>query len=382
MTQNRFLTLRKRVRFILKGGSLGPLVQKISKSTQELDRLIEKSSRPHALPVRPTQRKSKDLFSRPLMEIEDQARRLHQRLRGVWQCPEHLEHCVNLRLESRLRKQDGIDPEQDSFTVALTPSPRWRLLRVKIMDEPLHRPKQVVGFQLPKTPRDSVMSQPSSIRCLCEHMNATTDEVLLFLDDDGKLSASSPLRAAVGTTPAFCSTTTLKDVLAASKRPGISAKQSMRLALTLISSFLQLQSTPWLENRWCAEDVILVRSDTKLDTDWPFVKQVYPAAMSTTGKSLSDSDRVFALGTILLQIVTQTPIEEQRTVANAALEDPSIMRSCLHDDAEDWLDCFAEAIAACSMFYHGRFDMDLNDPATRNEFVEAVLVPFQRDLKW
>lgn len=236
-----------------------------------------------------------------------------------------------------------------------------------------------MNSQLPNIPSDLVISTQSIIRCLYQHTRTTTDEASPCLNSDGKLFASSALCTAVATTPASHSTTTLKEVLVASKRPGISAKQSMRLDLTLISYFLQLQSTPWLENRCFAEDVILARANAELDMDWPFMKQVYPAAIGAINKRMSDSDRVFALGTVLLQIVTQTPIEEQRTAADATLEDPSIMRSCLHDDAEDWLDCFAEAIAACSMFYHGRFDMDT---VMRNEFIETVLVPLQRDLRW
>lgn len=117
------------------------------------------------------------------------------------------------------------------------------------MDQPLNRPKQAVTSQLPNIPSDSVISTQSTIRCLCQHMRTTTDEASPCLHSDGKLSTSSTLCTAVAATPASHRTTTLKEALAVSKRPVISAKQSMKLDLTLISYFLQLQSTPWLKNR-------------------------------------------------------------------------------------------------------------------------------------
>jgi hypothetical protein len=382
-THQTFSTLKKRIRFILRGGSLGPLVKKISESTQELDRLIEKSSRPHAVPVLPSKSKSKDPFSRPLQDIEDQVRRLHQALFGVWQCHQHSSHCVNLRLEPRLKKLSNTSPDQASFTIALTPSPHWSSLEVSVSDQQQDRPKRTVGFQLPgASPTPPVATQMSIVECLCRHTSAHLACAPLCLTHDNKLMGKTPAAGVLPAPPAVFSTVTLRDLLATSGRPGISAKQSMRLALTLVSSFLQLQSTPWLQSRWCAGDVMLIRANAKLDLDYPFVSQAYPPTSIAAVTRLSDSDRIFALGTILLQIAIETPIEDRRTESHAPLEDPSIMRSCLHDDASDWLDCFAESIAACSMFYHGRFDMDLNDPPTRNEFIEAVLAPFQRDLKW
>jgi hypothetical protein len=382
-THQSFSILKKRIRFILKGGSLGPLVKKISESTQELDRLIEKSSRPHAVPILSSKSKSRDPFSWPLQDIEDQARRLHQALFGVWQCHQHSSHNVNLRLEPRLKKLSDTSPDQASFTITLTPPPKWRSLEISVSDQQQDRPKRTVGFQLPgASPAQAVATQMSIIDCLCRHANADTICVPLCLTHDNKLMGNVPGAGAPPASSAGFSTVTLRDLLATSSRPGISAKQSMRLALTLISSFLQLQLTPWLQSQRCAEDVMLVRSNTKLDLDCPFISQAYPPTSIGAATRLSDSDRIFALGTILLQIATETPIEDRRTQSQATLEDPSIMRSCLHDDAADWLDCFAESIAACSMFYHGRFDMDLNDPPTRNEFIESVLAPFQRDLKW
>lgn len=385
VTQSTYRTLKKRVRFILRGGSLGSLVQKIAEGTQQLDRLIEKSSRPHTVPIRPTQIKPKEPFSRPLTDIEDHACRLHRALAGVWLCPDHQSHCVNLKLETRLRKegaQRGID-DHASFTIALMRSQIWRSMEVTVCDEPPSRPKRSVGFQLPSTTStQALLLQMIVVEDLYHHAHGGVACMPLSLDHQDKLLRDGPTATPILARSTANSTVTLRELLTASKRSEITAKQSMKLALTLVSSFLQLRSTPWLQEPWCAQDVILLRSNTKLDVECPFISQIYPPAVCSTTNRLSDSDRIFALGTILLQIVTQTPIEDRRTAANATLEDPSIMRSYLHDDAVDWLDCFADSIAACLKFYYGRFDLDLNDQATRMEVIEAVLYPFQRDLRW
>lgn len=375
-------SLRKRFRFIFKSGSLGSLIKKISEGTHELDRLIEKSSRAHVARIPPTQSRSKDPFSRPLQDIEDQARRLHGTLHGVWQCTQHSSHCVNLRLEPRLKKSGSKDDDLASFTIALSPYPSWRSLKINVVDQQFDHKTSTVRFQLPNTgPTQAVLSQMTVIGCLCQHASAHMLCIPLYLNHEDKLISETPKITTTPSNSITCSTMTLRDILAPFKQPRLAPKSSMRLALTLISSFLQLQSTPWLQDLWCAEDVILVQSGTKLEPEYPFISQIYPPTSCAAGTRLSDSDRVFALGTLLLQITTQTPIEDRRTTASASLEDPSIMRSCLINDADDWLECFADSINACSKFYHGRFDMDLNDPATRNEFIEAVLAPFQRDLK-
>lgn len=94
---------------------------------------------------------------------------------------------------------------------------------------------------------------------------------------------------------------------------------------------------------------------------------------------------MFAIGIMLFEICTQTPIENRRTWgtkgSSETVEDASIVRSCLIAERENWLDCFAESINACFEFYSD-LDLDLKDAATHRQVVNDVLFPFLRDLKW
>ncbi|KAM0717634.1 hypothetical protein Q7P37_007486 [Cladosporium fusiforme] len=362
--------LRKRVKFIFKGGKIGPLLQKIKEGTRELDALIEKSISLHAIPVCVTIRKQKEPFSRPLEEIKDHACRLHRALHSVWSCPDHQIHRVNLRLERRARRDDDKKADQAHFTIALMPSQEWRSFEVNVGEEPA---TGRVNFQKPPT----VPSGLSVIQDLCNHGGCLS----LHLDHQDQIFGDPAIPATVSTDTTPCTTMTLKDLLTTTMRLETREKQRIQLALTLVSSFVQLQSTPWLPTCWCTEDVILLRRNTVLDVERPFICQLYPPNSCLLGSRPSDNDRIFALGTVLLQIATQKPIEEWRMAGNTSLEDLTIMRKCLSKEAQWWSPCFADAINACWGLLV-RVNLDLNEPDMRKEVIEKMLYPFQRDLRW
>jgi len=366
---------------MLRSGSLKEKVEKISDHTDQLDRLIAKRSRSEAVPIRQARSKPKELFLRSLKEIETDACRLHRAFANVWACSEHQSHCINLRLEPRLRGVDKGDKEkhdQASFAVGFAASQVWRALEINVAEEATNRLNQTVSFHgVPSASTETALSDLVVIEDLCQRASAAG--LTLCLDHhDRLLGHCSSSSTATRTDPSKCTTVTLRELLIPSKVSEISPKQSMELALTLVSSFLQLHSTPWLRDLWCARDVILLRSDEKLDVDHPFISQSYP--LTSSNKTLEDSERIFALGIILLQIITHTPIEDQRSAADMVREDPYIVRTLIKSDSRIWLNCFADAIKACSSLYYGGFDLDLTEPDTRMEVIEKVLVPFQRDL--
>ncbi|KAK3658797.1 hypothetical protein LTR56_001668 [Elasticomyces elasticus] len=374
---SRSKLLKRRMKFILMGGTIGTLVKKVAEDTQQLDHLIEKSAYAQKTMQRSVKAKRKELFQRPFKEIETFASGLHRALGSVWSCLEHQSHCVNLRLDRRLRGENQAHSDPMVFTLNLAAPPAWHHLEVYTVGEP-PGPNRAVGSQLPATiPPLAALAQLVVVHDLCQRANTKRTHICYCLDHNYRLLGDYPVPTPSAPGQAVCGTATLRSVL-----PELKAKQSMQLALTLVSSFLQLHSTPWLRDRWCAGEVVLFRVGDKLDFDQPYVSQTYPPTHGSTPNLLSDCDKLFALGTILLDISTQTPIVNKRTGANATLEDPSIMRSCLLNEADGWLDCFAESIRACSNYYHAHFDLDLKDPVTHAEVVEAVLCPFQRDLKW
>lgn len=370
--------MKKRLKLVLQGGEIGPLLQKVKDGTRELDEIIGKSVSPHAIPLCVTVNKRKEPFSRPLDEIKDHACRLHRALHSVWSCPDHPSHCVNLRLERRIRRDGDEKIDQAPFTIAMMQAQKWCSFQVNVSEEPAQRPKRAVNFGT----TGNVPSGLAIIEDFCKHANVCNSCLPLHLDHKDQFFGIRGSQAPASADATTWATVTLKELLGTSMRSETKVKQCIQLALTLVSSFLQLQSTPWLPNCWCAEDVILLRSNKQLDIERPFIRQVYPPSSCAVSPGPSDSDRILALGLVLLQIVELTPIDDWRTATNAATaEDLSIMMRHLHEDAQIWPPCFAESIRACWNFL-GRSDLDLNEPTLRKEVIENMLYPFQRDLKW
>lgn len=102
-----------------------------------------------------------------------------------------------------------------------------------------------------------------------------------------------------------------------SKDPTITLTRRQRylIALTLASSHLQLQSTPWIGSQWSKRDIHFLRDSTKpnkIRLDQPYISRSFASALSPS-HSPSDNtndNSLSNLGIMLLELCFGTAIED------------------------------------------------------------------------
>ncbi len=104
----------------------------------------------------------------------------------------------------------------------------------------------------------------------------------------------------------------------------LTRQERYKIAVTLASSFLQLHTTPWLEDKWSKKDILFPRNETgsRPSIDRPYVARDYspataPAPLSPVSVSPlvlspeTSRESLFRLGVVLLELCFGQAIEDQ-----------------------------------------------------------------------
>jgi len=331
-------------------------------------------------------------FRWPLTELRKYARSLYQALQAVRGCEIHKGHCVNLKLDCRLKDDDHrgdapTDDEKPSFTLTLAPTidpSLWYTLQVDmIVDTPTPwRAGQRVRFlQKPTKTRKAVKNG------LCATITSSL-AVSFGVDSQDLLHE---MAAAPGTSVSALPSAgwvsmqkMLTDQQASNKHVAeLDYVQIMTLGITLICSFLQLYLTDWVSDEWTTADVVFLQQAASTSYDSAFIQLMMVDGTPTKSSGIlspSSSRRMLALAAILLELGTLKPMAEWSLPTDT--DELSTVRRCLsngHLDSEP--PCFREAIDYCLECHSKNVDLATPSADTLQEIAGAVVAPFQRDLK-
>jgi hypothetical protein len=351
-------------------------------------------------------------FVPPLHEIVLYAQRLYTALQRVWLCPQHDIHHVSLRLDQRLKSRNtsGSSQTRDvaSFMLAFAPTTdasAWESIEVCV-PKSIHAPvpnKSIKGVKFAVPPGNSSMGssnpQERSIQNLCSTQGqAQTVEKRVYLNESDEIVQRGPSSQSPSCQGQARRRVSFKTLLHQPRDPKIiypllTTEQAISLGSVVVSSFLQLDATRWLAESWCSENLYFLKSNDFVDIRETYVSMSHNSANTTHSRDTqtTQNDGLFfmKLGTILLEIWTQTAIEHLRS-QHHAMSDPSIPVSQSQDLAVIvdnvkrlggiMQPCFLNAINYCmGAFVTGV--PDARDPDTRVKIIKYVLFPFESELQ-
>ncbi|KAL1650588.1 hypothetical protein SLS61_005837 [Didymella pomorum] len=181
------------------------------------------------------------------------------------------------------------------------------------------------------------------------------------------------------------------------RRVKLSKKERYSLALTLASSVLYLNSTPWLANQWAARDIQFhqtVAATNCIDIDHPYLAPVSADAtddLAVKTKALSFQNKntvLLALAVALLELYFGTTAEKyqetEHGACNPALHQNSWMLCAMaHQWAEESQDelsaAFLSAVRHCLRCFSDP-GVSLQDSDFLQAAAEGIVLPLQEEL--
>jgi hypothetical protein len=185
----------------------------------------------------------------------------------------------------------------------------------------------------------------------------------------------------------------LEKLLDTCSRPILNRKQRFRLAIILASSLLQLQTTPWLSEKMCKEDIFFEYSGQDVSADKPYINQLFqstkrpsappsPAAIAHSTSGFAARSSLIQLGILLLELCFGHPISSRTDLRNKYLVDGKAHNQTDYLAALEWISeveeeaglDFQEAVRACFFF-------DVKPNWTDARFTQSIYAGVVQPLK-
>ncbi|KAF1915483.1 hypothetical protein BDU57DRAFT_451073 [Ampelomyces quisqualis] len=416
-TNDKF-ELGKRIRFGMNKKAIKALLEELDDCNKELERFTEKSEKIE------TYRKSvKPAFASRLQRIQGYAKTLHDSL--VFSCACKASHRTSLQLEARgnLFSSSSKREDKTSFTVSFSTTAAsdnvdeawtWQAAEIVVYDEdlsPVPPMSKSVSFNSPPPysetdPGGELVATSSAtsqeVKDLCASIQQGQASRLGFsLDSKSRLRGAYMIDTSEKCVPS-AGVMTLADLLDRPPNVGgrcakLSKKERYGLALTLASSVLYLNSTPWLTDQWAAKDIHFHRTTASarpVDFDHPHMG---PAAVeAVTGlPNLTRASGFHSKNTVLLALAiallelyfgtsAQRYQENELGQADPTLhKNPWMLCSLAHTWAdrsqEDLSAAFLSAVRHCLRCFSDP-GASLQDSEFLQAAVESIVLPLQEEL--
>ncbi|KAF1933464.1 uncharacterized protein M421DRAFT_97603 [Didymella exigua CBS 183.55] len=415
--------IRKRIRFGMSKKTVKALLEELNDCNRELERFTEKSEK-----IETYRKAAKPSFATRLQRIQGYAKSLHSSL--CWSCTCKDTHHTSLRLEPRGNLYASgmpISARKTCFTVSFSSLAAdasstwsWQAAEIDIEDEddtglspPLSSPKPKTtksvsfGSPPPYSANDPVLGSNHSLQevtdicaSICQ-VQSTDSRIGLSLDAKKKLRGVYTFGSTEKLTPTS-EVITLEDLLdrrptVNGKRVKLTKKERYSLALTLASSVLYLNSTPWLTNQWAARDIQFhqaVAATTFIDIEHPYLApasadSVDDLAVKTRSLTFQNKNTVLlALAVALLELYFGTTAEKyqetEHGACNPALHQNSWMLCAMaHQWAEESQDelsaAFLSAVRHCLRCFSDP-GVSLQDSEFLQAAAEGIVLPLQEEL--
>jgi hypothetical protein len=241
----------------------------------------------------------------------------------------------------------------------------------------------------------------SQVEDLCASINKLKSASCIgfSLDTESKLRGAYVVETADKFTPT--QTMTLEDLLERpplvnGKRARLNRRERYSLALTLASSVLCLNSTPWLTDQWAAKDIYFHQTPATsrpIDIDRPYVVPVETPGCTAiaNGKTRSFRNKntvLLALAIALLELYFGTTAEKYQEAENGE-SDPSLHQNpwmlChmahtwAEETQEDLSAAFSSAVRHCLRCFSDP-GASLQDAEFLQAAVEGIVLPLQEEL--
>lgn len=242
------------------------------------------------------------------------------------------------------------------------------------------------------------------VKDLCasiQELKTTTSRIGLSLDAKKKLRGIYTVNAAEDLIPT-CDLVSLEDLLdrrptVHGRRVRLSKRERYSLALTLASSVLYLNSTPWLTSQWAARDIQFHQRSAVsdlIDIEHPYLA---PAALepvdslSVKTKAISFQNKntvLLALAVTLLELYFGTTAEkyqeaEHGTCDPALYQNSWLLCAMAHQWAEESQDelsaAFLSAVRHCLRSF-SEPGVSLQDAKFLQAAAEGIVLPLQEEL--
>ncbi|KAE8842169.1 hypothetical protein P3342_002888 [Pyrenophora teres f. teres] len=417
---------RKRVRFGMSKKTIKALLEELDKCNKQLERLTKNSEK-----IETYHKATKPSYATRLGKLQQYAKALHESLTVCWSCSCKASHKTSLQLEPRgsvfaARTQKRRPSLKISFNVSFsTVDPEgsgvpWQFQAAEICVEdeedmclrPMASPrlsltKSVSFGSLPPyavhDPADKALPSHEEVKDLCASIQQLRDRASTIgfsLDNKNKLRGAY----LIDSTEAYVPTSESVSLESLLERPPVvngrrtklSMKERYSLALTLASSVLYLNSTPWLASEWTARDIHFHRTSNTLrpiDMERPYLSPIIdecskgvsnnPGAGASTNRVLS------ALAISLLELYFGTTAEKYRMLEiEGDVADPCTdqdpLKLCvlaytwMYNESGNLSAAFRNAVRHC---IHGfsEHDASLQDADFLQAAVENIVLPLQEE---
>ncbi|KAJ4353860.1 uncharacterized protein N0V89_005590 [Didymosphaeria variabile] len=399
---------RRRVKFGMSRKSIKALLEELDNCNKELERFTDKSERIETI----RRRTIKPTFANRLQRIQNTSLQLDQR--------------SNLYMSTAARKSS-----QNSnmyFNVSFSSDPgdpsqlwTWQAAEILVEEEeernlsllqPPNLPKmrKTVSFGDKPPPPYSVddpatagANVPSlqEVTDLCasiQQLHRSSPCIGFSFDTKKRLRGTYTVDTLAEKQPAPSEFVTLEQLL---DRPPtrngrvakLSKKERYGLALTLASSTLQLNATPWFKDQWCAKDIIFHQKEDGsrlVDVDRPYVapqaETLTAFANSRPKKSFQNKNTILlALAVALLELYFGVSAENHRDVEKqpAGAFNPWMLCAMAYEWADEEQDnlsaAFSSAVTHCLRCFNDP-SANLQDADFLQAAVECIVLPLQDEL--
>ncbi|KAI3530449.1 hypothetical protein CABS03_06260 [Colletotrichum abscissum] len=328
--QERF-RFEKRLEFTLKRRSVDKKLQAITKFNTDLRNLLQ-----GAYKINQFQKdeglchKARIQFVAPLQSIQQNASRLHRGLHKRW-CGTHDCHRAGLLLEQRLHRKrihrqgllkDGGNLERFGVALPRVEEKTWLDMEIRVLGESIPETSFRSSPKIPKIrfamPGPSFPPAPPALEIddICSAIaGAMHPQTGLDLDSSdvmrglyGVDTQQRHLAQDLITLDKFLATNTMR----------LGMGDMLCLAVTLVSSVIQLGKTPWLVEPWSRHNIVFLRlkgdGNSQIDAKHPYLVYKYetgpPPQNSDSSMILCSRQSMLSLGVMLLEIHCGTPLED------------------------------------------------------------------------
>lgn len=185
----------------------------------------------------------------------------------------------------------------------------------------------------------------------------------------------------------------LEQLLDIKGRAKLNKKERYSLALTLASSTLQLNATPWFKDQWCAKDILFLenKAGTRLaDMECPYVlpkgNEVATTVKAGPKRGFQNKNTVLlALAVSLLELYFGVSAEKHRELEEQPAGAFNVWALCAM--AYEWADeeqenlsaAFSGAVSHCLRCFNDP-SSNLQDVEFLQAAVECIVLPLQEEL--
>ncbi|KAF2715052.1 hypothetical protein K504DRAFT_365978 [Pleomassaria siparia CBS 279.74] len=384
---------RKRVRFGMSKKTIKALLEELDECNKELERFTNRSEK-----LETYRKATKPSFATRLQQIQSYAKNLHGSLLSSWSCSCRSYHRTN-----------GVHPWN------------WQVAEIHVDEDyvpptpPMTKPKMTksVSFGSKPPPPYSVVSDPATsltqslreVDDLCasiQQLYKSSPCIGFSFDSKKKLRGVYALEGNSEAGIASCEVVTLNELLetppVVNGRPAkLSKKERYSLAVTLASSTLQLNNTPWFPDQFGAKDILFHRTSAGprlIDIEHPYVTSRLnelskDVLVSPKPRGFHNKNMVLlALAVALLELYFGVSVEKHQELEHGETKQPSDLNPWnLCAMAYEWTDGERENLSAAFLGAITHCLRCFSDPAASlsdSEFlqaaVEGIVLPLQDEL--